>query len=86
MNKQVRIQTATVFIAFDALMLSASAQAQASPPDVDKPLIWSSHDRQLYAPGELPPERSNDFATGKSGSWSSGEIIIDMDLANRRAR
>ena len=83
MNNQFRIQTAMVFIAFGALMLSASAQA--SPPDFNKPLIWSSQDRQLYTPDELPPEKSNNFATGKSGSWSSREIIIDMDLGNRQA-
>jgi hypothetical protein len=69
-----------VFIAFGALILSASASAQAPHSDFHKPLIWSSQDRKLYAPDELPPERSNDFATEKSDSWLSRNIIIDMDL------
>jgi hypothetical protein len=78
MNKQLPIQIAMVVIAFGALISSAAAQAPRS--DFNKPLIWSSHDRKLYAADELPPERSNDFATEKSESWLSRNIIIDMDL------
>jgi hypothetical protein len=82
MNKQVLIRIAIVFIAFGALILSAFASAQTQAPQTDfrKPLIWSSQDRRLYAPDELPPERLNDFAMEKSDSWISRNIIIDMDL------
>lgn len=83
MSKRCRKQTAMLFGAFGALMLSASARVPAAQLDYFKPLIWSSQDRQLYAPDELPPERSDDFATARSGPLSSQEIIIDMDLADR---